>query len=210
MKPIHPARLASALLLLPATILVLACSSVVGCVAKPGTALNVQEATPVTLNDPSSTHSAAVIGQETTTTHGPLITETSKLNDEGMWETNSGGAAKQRVSIVVLPDGTVRAGGSAASDLDIGEVESTWTPMQDGKANGLARTLRFKAVKTNNASVQTAVNAGVASLVAQWQRSSDNERAVLEAQLAAQAKIGDAVAATAQAVIAGLKTVSIP
>lgn len=176
-----------------------------GCVDKPGTALNVKEATPVAFQDPSSTHSVAVLGQETTSTAGPLTTETSKLTDDGMWETNSGGAAKQRVQIVVLPDGTVRSGGSAASDLDIGEIETTWTPTLVGDEVVMARALRFRNLRTSNSAVQNSVNQAVALLVSQWQRASDNERAVLEKQLETQAQVGVEVARAALDAIRVLK-----
>lgn len=124
-----------------------------GCVGKPGTRVNLdaaKDAAPVTIEDPTGAHGVTVLGfNRDTTVNGPLVTETSKLDDTGLQETNTGGAAKQRVTIVVLPDGTIRAGGSAASDLSIGEVESTWTPSEFGTA----RTLVFRNIKTDIAVV---------------------------------------------------------
>ncbi|MBY0262440.1 MAG: hypothetical protein K2Q20_08860, partial [Phycisphaerales bacterium] len=127
--------------------------------------------------------------------------ETARFTDQELIETNAGSALKQRGVFAV---GRLRGLLSGASDLDIAGVEIAFGPEGD------ASTLKIARIGTNNSAVQRAANEGLVALVAQWQRSSDNERAVLEAQLAAQAKIGDAVAATAQAVIAVLKTASVP
>ena len=167
-----------------------------GCAAKPGTRVAF-EGNP-TVEDPTGTHGVTVLGfDRDTTVNGPLGTETSKLTDAGMQETNTGSALKQRVTIVVLADGTIRAGGSAASDLNIGEVTSTWTPGPDG----VARTLTFRNVATNNTSVQRAVNEAVGLLIAQYQRASDNERAVLIADLETRAKVGESIAGIALSAI---------
>ncbi len=172
-----------------------------GCAGKPGTSVELAAsdgASPVSIADPTGSHGVTVLGYDRdTTVNGPLVTETSRLDDAGLQETNTGGAAKQRVTIVVLPDGTIRAGGSAASDLSIGEIESTWTPGEFGTA----RTLVFRNVKTDNATVQRAVNEAVGLLIAQYQRASDNERAVLIADLEARTKVGEVIASTALAAI---------
>lgn len=164
-----------------------------GCAAKPGTSVQFKD--DPTILDPSGTHSVHVLGfDRDTTVSGPLGSETSKLTDEGMQETNSGSALKQRLSVVVLPDGSVRALGSAASDLDIGEVTVAFT---DGKP----ASVTFKNVKTNNTSVQNAVNDGIQRLVVQWTKASDNEKEVLIKQLETQAKMGDVASSVALSII---------
>lgn len=163
-----------------------------GCAAKPGTALAINEETPVTLNEPTGTHSAAVIGQLTTTTSGPLAVETSKLTDDGLWETNAGGAAKQRGAFTI---GRLRGLLSGASDLDIAGVEIVFGPEGDPS------TMKIAKIGTSNSAVQRAVNEGIVALVTQWQRASDNEKAVLLAQIEAQAKLGDAAAKGAVEII---------
>ncbi len=168
-----------------------------GCAGKPGTSVNVQDAPPVSFQDPSSTQSAHVLTETATTVTGPLGSETAKFTNDQLLETNSGSALKQRGAVTF---GDVRGMLSGASDLDIQGVEATFT---DGKVS----TLKIAKLGTSNSAVQRAVNEGVGLLVAQWQRSSDNERAVLEKQIEAQAAIGDAVATTALSVVKLLKGV---
>lgn len=164
-----------------------------GCAAKPGTALAINEATPVTFGDPTGTQSSAVLGQQTTTTTGPLAVETSKLVEEGLYETNAGGAAKQRGAFTIGRQ--LRGMLSGASDLDIAGVEIAFGPEGD------PLSLKIAKIGTSNSAVQRAVNEGIVALVTQWQRASDNEKAVLLAQIEAQAKLGDAAAKGAVEII---------
>jgi hypothetical protein len=167
----------------------------VGCAGKPGTDANHPEG--LRLQEPSSTHSYAQLGFDgPTQIGGPLNQETSKLTPDGtMQETSGGGAAKQRLQ---FQHGELRVLFSASSNITgTGEM----TP--DGSLVKFSFT-------TDNASVQRAVNEGVAVLVAQWQKASDNERAVLEADIAARAKVADVVAQGALGIINLLKGVVIP
>lgn len=165
-----------------------------GCVAKPGAAMTTPD--PVSIEDPSYTQGKAVIGENTTSVAGPLGTETSKLDTAGLAETNTGSALKQRAGFAV---GDLKAMMSAASDFDLAGIKATFTP------EGKVASVEIAKLATSNSAVQRAVNEGVALLVGQWQRSSDNERAVLEKQLDTQAAAGNTLAQAAVAAIKAAK-----
>jgi hypothetical protein len=163
----------------------------VACAGKPGTEAFTTSGT--TIREPTGTHSLAQLGyNESTQISGPLSQETSRMTVDDLQETSGGSAAKQRLAII--RDGaSLRVMFSAASDLRARVAVDA-----DGKITGYE-------FATDNTSVQKAVNEGIIALVAQWQRASDNERAVLEAKIKAQADLGDAVARSAMTIIMGIK-----
>lgn len=173
-------------LLLSAVVIVLG-----ACAGKPGSEAIQPEG--LAYRDSSLTHSIAQLGLNgPTQIAGPLNQETSKLTADDMQETSGGGAAKQRLMIVV--DGEIfRASFSAAANLT-GDAKIG----PDGRVTGLTFT-------TDNAAVQRAVNEGAAVLVAQWSKATEAERAVLEAKIKAQADTGNAIAQAALQIVSLLK-----
>lgn len=161
------------------------------CAGKPGTEATTPSGT--TIREPTGTHSLAQLGyDESTQISGPLSQETSRMTVDELQETSGGSAAKQRLAII--RDGaSLRVMFSAASDL-----RARVTVDADGKITGYE-------FATDNTSVQKAVNDGIVALVAQWQRASDNERAVLEAKIKAQAELGSTAAQAALTIITAIK-----
>jgi hypothetical protein len=169
----------------------LASAGLGGCVSKPGSEALQPEG--LQYRDPSQTHSTAQLGLDgPTQIGGPLSQETSLLSISDMRETNGGGAAKQRLMVISDARG-FRATASSAANLNA-------TVTLDDKGN--PKTFAFT---TDNAAVQRAANEGIAALVAQWTKATESERAVLEAQIKAQAETGNTVAQSVLTIIAGLK-----